>query len=576
LELWKLGPKDDIKLGMQLYFENEVLYLPLEIQPVGYGRDYTIMSYGLAVARHLHKTPLHYKYCLYTTNSQIQPIVEMLHTSSKPTLREANNCYRILDIPNSDVIVYDSCIHPQIPDTSFISGIINGISGLMFWKPDADVILLPIDRSNELEYCIDAHLFSFFEQLQYCNLRSDDDLCQVYDNLIMAFKSFSCAKIKNLISRYPSTFSIYKGNPVAVFEKYLSSVLDNLQSATSTYKILSGLLLSNLFIYLSKSKPDIPFDIAKKLLTTLTVHYNPFATYQCESYMIITTTFSKNYKRVKAFIDNILIVMQSLLKHDENVSSLLLIMHVLPIYYWFNVEPPSCPFQPITSNLEPCVVWLRDLKIFDNVIIAEKQLEALLKGLQPIELEAAPILQLVLIQVCHEYTLLLKYVPVPMILCFICINLNYKKLSHKMVNNISALLTHIGQNIPEDVNYHGDLIDSLFKLLITMNEKFVAVYKYGVLSDKILENSLRIIFKFLTDEDLGRRDVTFLPSLISTWVQCKINSKVFCNEKLLMEYKFWVNLDSIGNKQQYWSNVLSQIIGDRFLKVSLNNLNFAL
>jgi hypothetical protein len=36
LELWKLGPKDDIKLGMQLYFENEVLYLPLEIQPVGY------------------------------------------------------------------------------------------------------------------------------------------------------------------------------------------------------------------------------------------------------------------------------------------------------------------------------------------------------------------------------------------------------------------------------------------------------------------------------------------------------------------------------------------------------------
>ena len=98
---------------------------------------------------------------------------------NKAQCDEANNCYRVLNIPHCDNkrFIFDSCIYPQEPD-----------------KEQRNFLKAP-DTSYELKFCAEAHLKREYDNIEQCEI---EDVNQVCDKIISVHYSLSTAEKANI------------------------------------------------------------------------------------------------------------------------------------------------------------------------------------------------------------------------------------------------------------------------------------------------------------------------------------------------------------------------------------------
>jgi hypothetical protein len=241
-------------------------------------QDYFIMIVGIAVDKKYSGRKLYYKYVLISDSSSYPPH-EMLSKSSSPTELKANNCFRVIDIIDNDIIRYDSCIHPQVPDNSYKAGLI------AWFSKDQSIRLKQIDRTNELAYCINTYLSEEFSRLKSSKWDSEEQVCEAYKKIEKIFESFSNAKIIKSTKKIIDIFDDKRNE----LRHCLIEIIIKLQSVDDTKKILSGLILLRFFAF---SNSFLDSNNIKCLLSVFEVRYDSSG--ECIEYNLIKSMLPNN------------------------------------------------------------------------------------------------------------------------------------------------------------------------------------------------------------------------------------------------------------------------------------------
>lgn len=123
------------------------------------------MCSEVAISKDLRGRKLFYKYLLFPfANTPVE------HIFIKKT--DPNSCYRVLTLPRVTIHsnkhdIFDSCIYPQVFDEERWL-----VTRYMF----GESLKVP-DLSNELDFCIKAHLKTDYETIENCQVDVVEKTC---------------------------------------------------------------------------------------------------------------------------------------------------------------------------------------------------------------------------------------------------------------------------------------------------------------------------------------------------------------------------------------------------------------
>lgn len=146
------------------------------------------MSCEVAVSKQLRGLNLYYKYLLFPFVSTPVELIFIKRT-------DPNSCYRVIPVPQ--VLrhvknVFDSCIYPQEPDEEQWL-----FSKVFFGK----TIKVP-DLSNDLKFCMKAHLKEEYDKIVLCDVHDAAKICEkilsVHGYLASAKKVSSSVNYKEM------------------------------------------------------------------------------------------------------------------------------------------------------------------------------------------------------------------------------------------------------------------------------------------------------------------------------------------------------------------------------------------